>query len=92
MADVWDDGPVIGPEQIQELIRRMGLSQTDFAERVLEQSQPHVNKLVNGKAPLVRGSTRVLLRWLMAVYGVEGGRAPVPGIPVPKVPLRASAD
>lgn len=81
MGVMWGDGPAVDPSQIVELIARMGVSQTEFAE-VLEVTQQHVNRMVNGKAPIVRGSTRVLLRWLMAVYGIAEGRPPTPVIPV----------
>ena len=86
MGTTWDDGPPVEPWQIEELMRRMGLGQTSFAEAI-EVSQQHVNRLVKGKSPVVPGSTRVLLRWLLAVYGIEGGRAPTPGIPVTQAPL-----
>jgi transcriptional regulator with XRE-family HTH domain len=84
MGATWGDGPPIEPSEVKELIDLMGMSQTEFAE-VLEVTQQHVNRMVNGKSPIVRGSTRVLLRWRFSVYGIEGGRPPTPIIPVRRV-------
>lgn len=89
MAIDWDDDSPLDPAKIAELIERTGLTQEKFAAMV-EMSQPHVSKLKRGAAPVLEGPTRVLLRWLFAVYGIEGGRAPHPGIPVKQVQLRAA--
>jgi transcriptional regulator with XRE-family HTH domain len=85
---MWDSGSPIEPGHIDELMVRMGLNQSQLA-RVMEISQQHVNRLVNGKAEVLEGPTRVLLRWLFAVYGIDGGRAPTPTIPVEILPSRA---
>lgn len=81
MGRIWDDGAEISPSQLEELMARMGLNQSELAD-LLELSQPHVNALIRGRKTVTYGSTRVLLRWLFAVHGIEGGRPAHPRIPV----------
>lgn len=84
---LWDEGPGITGAHVEELRVRMGLNQTELG-KVLEVGQGHVSNWITGRKPVVEGPSRVLLRWLFEVYGVEGGRAPTPKIPVSRVPLR----
>lgn len=79
----WSEGEPIEAEQIKALMEAMGLNQSQFAE-MAELSQPYANRLVNANREVVKGPLRVLLRWLFAEYGIEGGRAPVPSIAVKK--------
>jgi transcriptional regulator with XRE-family HTH domain len=81
---VWAEGEEITPEQIEELRVRMGLTQAELAQ-VLEVTLGHVNNLLHGRRPVVKSSTRVLLRWLFAVYDVQGGRPPTPKITVTRI-------
>lgn len=77
---LWDDEPDLDGRLIAELRdQRMRLSKKDFGA-VVGMTYGHVYKLENGA--LKRGSTRVLLRWLYAVFGLPGGRPPHPSIPV----------
>lgn len=89
MGRIWDDEKEIEPAQIAELMERMGLNQTEFAE-VLESTPGNVNNLLHGRRQVQRGSMRVLLRWLFDAYGVSGGRPAHPKIPRTRVPLRAA--
>lgn len=81
MGRVWDEGAEIAPSQLEELMARMGLSQAELAD-VLEVTVGHLNNLLHGRREVIYGPTRVLIRWLFAVYGVEGGRPAHPKIPV----------
>ena len=89
MARIWDDHDEIQPEQLAELMERMGLNQQEMAE-VLEVTYGHFNNLLRGRRPVQPGPTRVLVRWLFDVYGVAGGRPAHPMIPRTRVPLRAA--
>ena len=83
MPSVWDPEPPIDASQVQELISQMGLTQVQFAE-VMNVTQPTVNRWVKAKAP-VEGPASVLMRWLFAVYGIQGGRTPTPKIPLQRI-------
>ena len=78
---VWEDEPNLDGRHIDELRTRMGLKKKDFAA-VVGMTYGWVYKLENDPDALKRGATRVLLRWLYAVYGLPGGRPPHPSIPV----------
>ena len=78
---VWDDEPDLDGRHIDALRTRMGLRKKDFAA-VLGMTYGWVYKLENDPGALKRGSTRVLLRWLYAIFGLPGGRPPHPSIPV----------
>jgi DNA-binding transcriptional regulator YiaG len=77
----WNDEPDLDGCHIGELRDRMGLSKKAFAA-VVGMTYGHVYKLEKVPGALKRGSTRVLLRWLYAVFGLPAGRPPHPSIPV----------
>lgn len=78
----WDDEPDLDARHIGELRTRMGLTKKrDFAA-VVGVTYGWVHNLERDPDALKRGATRVLLRWLYAVYGLPGGRPPHPSIPV----------
>lgn len=79
---VWDDEPELDARHIDELRRRMGIKKKKDFAAVLGVTYGYVYRLENEPDVLKRGSTRVLLRWLYAVFGLPGGRAPHPSIPV----------
>lgn len=84
MSTTWSESEPITPEQIKALMEAMGFdNQTKFAD-VFEVTQQYVNRLLNGKQQVSNGPMRVLLRWLFAEYGIDGGRPPVPSIRVPQ--------
>lgn len=79
---VWDDEPELDARHIDELRRRMGMKKKKDFAAVLGLTYGYVHRLENEPDVLKRGSTRVLLRWLYAVFGFPGGRPPHPSIPV----------
>lgn len=73
--------PQVTPEQIKQLRKRMALSQEQFAA-MLRVTRPFVGRLETGAQAVEDTALRVLIRWLMSVYGVEGGEPPHPEIPI----------
>lgn len=83
MGETWEDSGRITPEQVKALMSAMGFdtNQTKFA-KVLNVTPSYINHVLSGRKDVRNGPLQVLLRWLFAEYGIDGGRAPVPSIRV----------
>ncbi|MDB4950441.1 MAG: hypothetical protein JWM27_3090 [Gemmatimonadetes bacterium] len=79
---IWDDEPELDASLLADLRARMGFKKKKDFAKVLGITYAYVHNLETGRAELGRGTLRVLLRWLYAVYGLPGGRPPHPSIPV----------
>lgn len=79
---IWDDEPHLDGRHIGELRTRMGLTKKKDFAAVVGVTYGWVDNLEKDPDALKRGATRVLLRWLYAIYGLPGGRPPHPSIPV----------
>ena len=47
-------------ERVKQVINESGMTQKDFAKKVLFYEQQTLSKIVNGKAPLTRESAAIL--------------------------------
>ena len=83
---------VVTGEGIKELRNRIGfaaglgrrMTQAELGE-VIGMTREHVAKIERGTYP-VSEQTRILVLWLMSIYGMPGGRPPHPSIPLVIVP------
>ena len=75
------DIPAVTGEKIKELRKRMHLTQAELGQ-VLRVDAVYVSNLETGKKELADTPLRVLILWLMSVFGVAGGQAPHSSIPV----------
>lgn len=79
----------VSPAQIRALRNRMRMTQTEFGE-ILRVRQHYVSQLESGDAPVADNALRVLVLWLMSVFGVEGGQTPHPSVPLVIAPAPAA--
>lgn len=60
------------------------MTQEAFGE-VIGVTRQHVAAMEKGRYPISE-QTRILLLWLMSIYGLPGGKPPHPSIPIVIVP------